>query len=137
MLIADTNFLLRALGDQTEHERTARAYVSELRQQGSRLVVKVITIVELVYVLESSAAGYGLDRDGVIETVTTVLNEPAFDIEDTKAIERALELYKKHGFDFHDCVLAAHAQIDESGVVSFDRDFKKMDVAVEPGSKRV
>lgn len=118
-LIADTNVLLRSLdGEQTAHSRAARARVQRARL-GPPIAVLAATVLEVAYVLESSAAGYRWPRDVVASAVEAIVNDPGFEVEHGQALHAAASRYRDH----------AYRKVDPSGNVG--RQPAEMDVSFD------
>ncbi len=125
-LIADINVLLRSLdGEQTAHSRAARARVQRARLRPP-IAVLAATVLEVAYVLESSAAGYGWPRDIVASAVEAIVNDPGFEVEHGQALHAAASKYRDHAFDLHDCFLDAIARQRAARVLSFDADLARL-----------
>jgi len=89
-VIVDTNVLLRALDrDASAHAKAVHLRVESARASGETFTVLLATVLEMVYVLESSRAGYGWDREVVAQAVQAVIDEPAFDVEHSTALRAA------------------------------------------------
>lgn len=134
-MIADTNFLLRALDPEDRgHGRRARERLKQIRgdNQKSRIKVFAATVIEVAYVFSGKGAGYGYGPAEVKQALELILEEPALEIEHREALSRAADLHRESGIDFHDCYLAASALAGQDKVLSFDRDLKRLGVALEP-----
>lgn len=122
--IIDTNVLVRLLTaqppEQTERVRTLFKQVDagEIEPQIPSMVV-----AEVVYVLQSF---YKFDRKDISHLLKSFLGSPGLILENERAIQRALELYRDHNIDFVDAFIAALAEATDSEVISFDADFDKI-----------
>ena len=131
-MLADTNFLLRALeAGESEHNLRARERISALRDKGEKAEILPSTVLELVYVLESKKLGYGWPANKIAEAVTALVEEPATNVHE-EVISLAAGLYLKHHCDFHDCYLAAFAKRKHAKVLSFESDLQKLGVGAKP-----
>lgn len=132
-MIVDTNVLLRLLdGGTGAHARAARQRVVEARTTGARLSVLSATVLEVGYVLENSAAGYGWNRAAVADAVNAIVDEPAFAVEHGAALRSAVATYRDRSIDLHDCLLSALADERETLVLSFDADIRKLGNSERP-----
>ena len=132
-MIVDTNILLRSLeGAMNAQGQAVRARIESARQDGQAFTVLAATVLEVAYVLESSSAGFGWDRDDVARAVEAIVDEPAFEIEHGDALRAAAGRYRTRSIDLHDCLLDALAQERHTRVLSFDRDLHKLGHAEQP-----
>jgi predicted nucleic-acid-binding protein len=132
-VIADTNVLLRALDADAGRQATAvRARIETARTADARITVLAATVLEVAYVLESAAAGYGWDRQEVARAIDAIVNEPAFDVEHSQALATAASTYRSRLIDLHDCLLAAVATQRGTRVLSFDADLCKLGIGETP-----
>jgi predicted nucleic-acid-binding protein len=132
-VIVDANVLLRALGgDATAQARAVRRRVEATRGSSERLAVLSATVLEVAYVLESTPAGYGWERDDVARAIEAVLDEPAFIVEHHQALRAATAVYRSRSIDLHDCLLSAIAAQRNDRVLSFAKDLRKLGNAEQP-----
>lgn len=125
-MIADANFVLRILDrDSGAHGRAARARV-ETARAGESIDVLAATVLEIAFVLESSAAGYGWERGAVAAAVQAITDEPAFAVEHGEALRVAAATYLVRKVDLHDCYLHALARERRTRVLSFDKDLASL-----------
>jgi len=126
-VIADTNLLLRALdGDPGAQGRAARQRIGQARDSDQPLTVLAVTLLEVVYVLESANAGYGWHRDAVAGCVEAIIDDPGLDVEHAGALRTAVASYRTLSIDLHDCLLDALAQQRATKVLSFDDDLRRL-----------
>ena len=124
-MIADANVLLRILdGDRGAHGRAARARV-DIARAGEPIGVLAATVLEVAFVLQNSAAGYGWDRAAVTSAVQAIVDEPGFAVEHDEALRAAATTYGDRGIDLHDCYLDAIARQRGTWVLSFDTDLER------------
>jgi len=98
-VIADANVLLRILdGDRGAHGRAARARV-DIARAGEPIGVLAATVLEVAFVLQNSAAGYGWDRAAVTSAVQAIVDEPGFAVEHDEALRAAATTYGDRGID--------------------------------------
>lgn len=131
-MIADAKVLLRILeGDRGAHGLAARARV-EAARAGERIGVLAATVLEVAFVLESSAAGYGWDRIAVAAAVQAIVDEPGLAVEHGEALRTAAITYGERAIDLHDCYLDAIARERGARVLSFDKDLARLGSGERP-----
>ena len=131
-MIADANVLLRVLErDPGAHGRAARARV-EAARAGEPIGVLPATVLEVGFVLESVAAGYGWKRDAVAAAIHAIVDEPGLDVEHGAALAAAAATYRERSIDLHDCYLDAIARERGVRVLSFDADLARLGTGERP-----
>jgi len=131
-VIADANVLLHILEhDRGAHGRAARARVEAARAD-EPIGVLAATVLEVAFVLESSAAGYGWDRIVVAAAVQAIVDEPGFAVEHGEALSAAATTYRERVIDLHDCYLDAIVRERETRVLSFDTDLARLGSGERP-----
>lgn len=131
-MIADTNVLLRLLERADDaHGRAARGRV-EAAREGEPITVLAATALEVGFVLQSTEAGYGWDRDTVASAIESIVDEPGFDVEHGNALRAAAAAYRERAIDLHDCFLDALARGRGTRVLSFDRDLARLGTGERP-----
>ncbi len=92
-------------------------------------------LAEVVWVLESY---YKLPREKIAEKLDLIINTPNLAIADSGAFSQAVELYSSSNLDLADCFAASLAIEEGSILISYDRDFDKLDgiVRKEPENVR-
>lgn len=125
-VVVDTNLILRFLtGDPENQARLA----AEIFQQGElgelSLRIPAIVVAEVVFVLTGKV--YGISRDKVAIQLDRFLSSPSLRVEERDVLLKALSLFGQHKIDFADAYLAALALSSGNTVVTFDRDFSKID----------
>lgn len=131
-MIADANLVLRILDrDASAQGRAARARV-EAARSGEPIGLLAATVLEIAFVLESAAAGYGWDRAAVASAVDAIVDEPGFAVEHGPQLRAAAATYRDHNIDLHDCYLDAIARERGTRVLSFDRDLQRLGTGERP-----
>ena len=88
MISIDTNVLLRRiLQDDVEQQKKA----DRLFDSGKTILVTDIVLVETIWTLKGKL--YGVDRDGIIAVITSLLQEPRVVFESLQAVWSALNEY--------------------------------------------
>jgi predicted nucleic acid-binding protein len=127
-VILDTNILLRLIdGGGSPRYDEVRARLESALELGERLVVTAATIHEVVFVLRSTATGYGYSRTETAGEIHELLDAPELRVEHADALRSAATDFGAHqSIDFHDFYLAARARTLDEKVYSLDRDFRRM-----------
>ena len=110
-------------------KRAAR--LAERAERGEiRLKVLPIVVAEVVWVLSSF---YKYSRVQVAEVLLELLIADGVDLQEAEQVLSALKQMAKLNVDFADAYLAEVGRREGEAVVSFDRDFRRLDVAwIEP-----
>lgn len=130
----DTNIFLRYLtGDDPEQAPKARRLLERAERGEEQLVTTVLTIAEIVWVLESV---YELDRASIRAKVVAILGISGLTVEDQEILLQAIVWYEEKNVDFADAYSAAwmdRRDLDE--VYTFDRDFDRFEglTPMQPG----
>jgi predicted nucleic acid-binding protein len=108
----------------------ARALLKRAEEGEFNLRIHPLVVAEVTWVLLSA---YGYSKERVTEELVPVLELSALQVEEAPATIGALYLMSERNVDFVDAFLAEAARAGAEGVASFDRDFKKLNVAwLEP-----
>ncbi len=122
--LLDTNTLVRFVTGEPENQAREVAELVSAAESGKiRLCVIPMILAEAVYVLTGF---YGHPRAKVAAALSHLIACPGFQSPDHEKMIRALKLFGAGKIDFADCYLAAVSIIDETTVISFDRDFDKL-----------
>ncbi|HEV8045231.1 MAG TPA: type II toxin-antitoxin system VapC family toxin [Rubrobacter sp.] len=122
----DANVLLRFLtGSPPELAGRAARLLEEAQRGEVSLRVHSVVVAETVWVLESF---YGYSKEEISDVLIALVEQPALRVEGAKTVVRALATMAEGNMDFADALLAETARSRGEGVVSFDRDFRKLDV---------
>jgi uncharacterized protein len=117
---ADTNIFVRLLTlDEPEQAKAAIDLLQDAQVGKLRLVVNVITIAELVWVLERI---YKLERSTVRRNILALQNTPGLEIEHPEWVGQAIDLYVTQNIDFGDALNISWMQAEGiTTVYTFDR----------------
>jgi len=128
----DANVLLRFLtGDPPELAGRASRLLEGAERDGLPLRVHPVVVAETVWVLQSF---YGYPKGEISAALVPLLEHPALRVEGARIVLEALETMASGNVDFADALLAETARSRGEGVVSFDKDFRKLEVEWrEPG----
>ena len=128
----DANVLLRFLtGDPSELAGRASRLLEVAERDGAPLRVHSVTVAETVWVLQSF---YGYSKGEISDALVPLLEHPALRVEGARIVLEALETMASSNVDFADALLAETARSRAEGVVSFDKDFRRLEIEWrEPG----
>ncbi len=128
----DANVLLRFLtGDPPELAGRASRSLERAERDGPPLRVHSVVVAETVWVLQSF---YGYSKGEISDALVPLLEHPALRVEGAGVVLGALRTMASNNVDFADALLAGTARSQGAGVVSFDGDFRKLDIEWrEPG----
>lgn len=133
--VVDANVLLRHLtGEPPVLAEQAGGVLESAERRGVRLVITVLTLAEVVWVLERS---YRWPRPAIADGLTQVLASSTFHVPEAALLERALRWYRSRPrLHFADAYVAAVAADRGAAVVSFDRELKGLHEVVVVDSPR-
>lgn len=121
---ADANIFLRfVLKDDKNLSKQAKEYFIQAKEGKIELIFATEIIMEIIYVLLKF---YSLPKQKVIEHVSTLVKTPYLKIPNRKIILKSLDIFQKYNVDFVDALLFTYATENNSSVLSFDTDFKKL-----------
>jgi len=105
MLGVDTNVLVRFLvrDDEIQFEKARKLFKREVAA-GRSVFVSQLVLMETEWVLRSR---YGLPKNLIIETVSSLLDATDVQLEDEPAIEEAIFNWRDANADFADCLIGA------------------------------
>jgi predicted nucleic acid-binding protein len=125
--LVDTNVLLRFLsGQPATQAAAARKLFSRAAAGEIVLDVSPVIVAEAIYTLISF---YGVERKVAAEKLSVLLRQHGVKLRDSSQVLSALERLQAVNVGFADAFLAAGAHEDEVEIVSFDRDFEKLNAA--------
>ncbi len=124
-VLVDANILLRYLTDEPrELADRAVSLLEAAEKQRVPLVVAPTTVAEVVYVLTSV---YGWHRQRIIGQLLNLVTASVFAMIEREVIVQALILYRDfRALSFDDSYLAALAMSYHAGLISFDRDLRRV-----------
>lgn len=121
-LFCDTNVLVRFLTDDPPDQAEAATTALD---SGDPIVLTDVVVAELCYVLTSF---YRLSVAETADRISRMLAIPSIQVSDENVLLDALNLWATHGIGFPDAYLAALDRAsDRTAVLSFDRDFDKIE----------
>ena len=127
-LWVDANVLVRFLvGEPPEMADRAERLLERVKEDdGFVLRIHPVVVAETVWVLQSF---YGHSKAEVAGVLVPLLTEHGLRVEGTGVVVGALERMAETNVDFADALLAGTARSRDEGAVSFDADFRKLDVS--------
>ena len=129
MKFLDTNVILRFLTRDDEQKADACLRLFQRVQRGDEELVTCEAVVsEVVYVLSSARAGYGLSHEGIRSRLVPILTLRGLRLPQKRVYLRALDVYASSPFlDFEDALAVAHMErLGVEEIVSYDRDFDRV-----------
>lgn len=121
----DTNVLIRYLvQDDNVQLASVQRLVDRCVIEGLPLFVPVTVVLELEWVLRSS---FHYGKDDVLRVLSDLFLAAELSFESERALEVALQLYRKETADFADCLhIALAAQAGAQPFWTFDRGAAKI-----------
>ncbi len=124
--LVDTNILLRFLsGQPATQAAAARKLFSRAAAGEIVLDVSPVIVAETLYTLISF---YGVERKIAADKLSVLLQQHGVKLRDAGQVLSALEGLQTVNVGCADAFLVAGAREDNVEVVSFDRDFEKLNV---------
>lgn len=121
----DTNVLVRYIvQDDPAQLAAAKHLISRCVAQGSKLFVPVTVVLELEWVLRSR---FEFGKDDVLMILASLFSAAELTFESERALEVALQLFRKGSADFADCLhVALTTQAGEQPLWTFDKAAAKV-----------
>jgi predicted nucleic-acid-binding protein len=128
----DTNALVRyVVEDDAAQLAAAKRLIRKCVSEGQTLFVPVTVTLELEWVLRSS---FEYAKDEVMQVLSSLFSAAELTFESERALEVALQLYRKGPADFADCLhVALAAQAGELPLWTFDKRAAKVNGAQSIG----
>jgi len=125
MAALDTNVLVRYIvRDDAGQLAAATRLIHRCVAEGQALFVPVTVVLELEWVLRSS---FGFGKGDVLVTLSSLLSAAELSFESERALEVALQLFRKGSAGFADCLhVALAAQANEQPLWTFDKGAAKV-----------
>ncbi|MBA3597730.1 MAG: type II toxin-antitoxin system VapC family toxin [Methylibium sp.] len=116
----DTNVLGRyVVQDDKVQLASAKRLIRKCVSAGQTLFVPVTVTLEFEWVLRAS---FGYAKDEVMQALSSLFSAAELTFESERALEVALQLYRKGSADFADCLhIALVAQAGELPMWTFDK----------------
>ncbi|MCW5659137.1 MAG: type II toxin-antitoxin system VapC family toxin [Burkholderiaceae bacterium] len=125
MAALDTNVLVRYIvQDDVAQLAAARRLIGRCVAEGQTLFVPVTVVLELEWVLRSN---FGVAKDDVLLTLSSLFSAAELAFESERALEVALQLFRKGSADFADCLhIASATYAGEQPLWTFDKGAAKV-----------
>lgn len=125
MAALDTNVLVRYIvQDDAAQLAAAKRLISHCVGDGLTLFVPVTVVMELEWVLRSN---FGFGKDDALRTLSTLFSAAELTFESERALEVALQFFRKGSADFADCLHVALAHLaGEPPLWTFDKAAAKV-----------
>jgi len=125
MIGLDTNVLVRYLvQDDPDQARRATAVIEGASSRGDVLYLAVITLCELVWVLESA---YDRPRAEIASALEQIVRTGGFTVEHADLVREAIDVYRSTSADFADALVG---RLNEAAgctkTLTFDRGLKRV-----------
>ena len=125
MLGIDTNVLVRFLvrDDEAQFEK-ARKLIKREVSAGRRIFVNQLVLMETEWVLRSR---YGVKKDQIIDSISSLLDANDLQIEDEPSVEEAVFVWRDSNAEFADCLIGAkNRRLGCRATASFDQKSWKL-----------
>lgn len=121
----DTNVLVRyVVEDDAAQLAAARRLIGRCVREGLMLFIPITVVLELEWVLRSN---FGFAKEDVLLTLSSLFSAAELTLESERALEIALQLFRKSSADFADCLHVALAtQAGEPPLWTFDKGAAKV-----------
>ena len=121
----DTNVLVRYLvRDDNAQLAAAKRVISRSVAENLPLFVPVTVVLELEWILRSS---FHYGKDDVLHVLSNLLSAAELSFESERALEVALQLFRKGAADFADCLhIALAVQAGAQPFWTFDKGAAKI-----------
>ena len=121
----DTNVLVRyVVEDDAAQLAAAKRLISRCVGEGLALFVPVTVVLELEWVLRAT---FAFPKADVLLTLSSLFSAAELSFESERALEVALQLFRKGTADFADCLhIALSTQAGEQPLWTFDKRAAKV-----------
>lgn len=116
----DTNILIRIGEGKEEYIKWLQAK----EEKDEKMMVASIVMAEVIWVLKSF---YKKNREEINQFVDSIVATRCLQLRSKHDIKKALELYKRSGIKFADCLIASYMKTGDI-IYSDDLDFEKLGV---------
>lgn len=121
----DTNVFLRfILKDNLVLWKKAENYFLQAKEEKIHLIILPEIILEIEYVLRKV---YGIPKLQIYRQLSFIATIPYVEIRNREIISNAVNSYVRKNVDLLDLFLFYTAAYENAQVLSFDKDFKKLD----------
>lgn len=125
--IVDTNVFLRfLLKDNKKYYQKAENYFKQAKEGKIELILLPEVVFEIDYVLRGV---YALSKKQSADILIKPIKSPSLKVVNRDILVEAGEKYKKINVDLFDLYLFQTARSEKADVLSFDKDFKRIEKA--------
>ena len=118
MIGLDTNVLVRYFAQDDAVQSPQANRIMEALSEDNGGFVSVVSIVELVWVMQSA---YQADRATVTNIMQTLFSIASIKVENTETVQKALRTYSNTQADFADCLIVKSCEAaDCDTTMTFD-----------------
>ena len=120
----DTNIILRyLLNDNKKLFIQAKKYFEQAKKKEIELVIIPEVFFEIDYVLRGV---YKTSKHEICRIISKILLTPYLKLDQRNTLSDAVKIYAKTNIDLFDIYLFLTARNQNAKVISFDRDFNKL-----------
>ncbi len=120
--LVDTNVLVRFYTrDHEDQFHQAVAWFKQAQDSKKKLLISTLVVAETCFVLESF---YKQTRKAIADHLEVTISQKWLTVPERKVLIASLRLFAQGGH-FVDCYLASKARIDNSKVLTFDKNLSK------------
>lgn len=125
--LIDTNVILRyLLDDHPDFSLRALKFMVDVSRAKKKAEILDVVLLECIYVMEKH---YRIPRHEIVDRLSRIIGFSGIANSNKALLIKALLTYQEHAIDFVDCLLSACSS-PTCPVVSYDRDFKKLNAHV-------
>ncbi|MEO8581596.1 MAG: PIN domain-containing protein [Patescibacteria group bacterium] len=124
--LVDTNILLRLfLRDHPVQAQKAEKIIENLLIQNQILFIDPLVISEFLFV--STGGKYNISKKEAVHFLFIFFQNKQVVTVNKSVLLNSLDTFQNKNIDFVDCYLALKAKTHSTKVISFDKDFDKID----------
>ncbi len=123
--IGDANIFLRYFThNPPKMAKQVKEFFEKVKKSSHKVLIYPVTLTEIIYHLRKT---YKMKKEVAVTAIFSLLLEEWVIVPNKEIILKALEVYRRNNLDLEDAILFSMAQHNNMKVVTFDRDFKKLD----------
>ena len=127
-LTVDTNAVLRYLtNDIPLQANKVKTYLIKAQKGQISLELTLIVIVEIMFQLQH---WYEVSKEKAANSLITFISPDWIKVKNKSAVLEAIKLYKSKNIDLVDLLLWSTATAEEQQILSFDKDFDKLEPSI-------
>lgn len=125
--LIDTTVILRYLLNDVPEQSKASSKLMEKLVSEEEAYLHDVVIAELVWTLEKF---YKVPKAKIRKVISELLLIKGLLVSNRNILLKALELFDEKNIDFADALIASMAMESEAEVITFDKDFRKVNVPI-------